>query len=122
MTSASLPLAGYRVLVVEDEFIVAAMLADMLEDDGASVVGPASTQAEGIALAKAETFDLAVLDWNLNGLPGAAVARALRERSIPFVISTGYGVVEEEFGSVPVLHKPYAPARLTESLLGLVGG
>jgi hypothetical protein len=48
------------------------------------------------------------LDWNLNGEPGSPVARALRARGVPFVISTGYGAVEAEFADVPILHKPYA--------------
>lgn len=117
---ASLPLAGRRVLVVEDEFIVAAMLADQLEDDGAEVIGPIGTQAEAIAVAGSEAIDIAVLDWNLNGEPGAPVARTLRARGIPVAISTGYGAVEPEFDGVPVLHKPYAPANLTACLVGLL--
>jgi DNA-binding response OmpR family regulator len=113
-------LAGRRVLVVEDEFIVAAMLADTLEDAGATVVGPVGTLAEGVEQAQGATLDAAVLDWNLNGEPGAPVARALRARGIPFVISTGYGAVEAEFAGAPVLHKPYAPDRLTTCIQTLL--
>ncbi|NKJ43619.1 MULTISPECIES: response regulator [unclassified Novosphingobium] len=122
MTTPAQPLAGRRVLVVEDEFIVAAMLADMLEDEGAEVVGPIGTQVDALAVAASEALDVAVLDWNLNGEPGAPVARILRARGIPFAISTGYGAVEAEFADVPVLNKPYAPARLTACLEGLLAG
>lgn len=122
MTTPAQPLAGRRVLVVEDEFIVAAMLADMLEDEGAEVIGPIGTQADALAVAASEALDVAVLDWNLNGEPGAPVARILRARGIPFAISTGYGAVEAEFADVPVLNKPYAPARLTACLEGLLAG
>lgn len=122
MTRSVLPLRSRRVLLVEDEFIVAAMLADALEEDGAEVVGPFGTQAEAIAAAQAEAVDAAVLDWNLNAEPGSPVARALRARGIPFVISTGYGAVEAEFADAPILHKPYAPACLTACLLDLLGG
>ena len=52
----------------------------------------------------------------------AGAARALRARGVSFVISTGYGAVEAEFADAPVLHKPYAPARLTACLLDLLGG
>lgn len=112
-------LTGKRILVVEDEFIVAAMIADILEDEGAQVIGPAGTLAEGLELAGGERLDAAVLDWNLGGEPGAPVARALRDKGVPYVIATGYGMVQDEFAEVKVLSKPYRPGALVEELARL---
>lgn len=115
-------LSGKRILVVEDEFIVAAMIGDILEDEGAEVVGPAGTLGEGLELGSVETLDAAVLDWNLGGEPGDPVARLLRERGVPFVIATGYGAVQDEFSDIVVLSKPYRPGALVEELARLTAG
>ncbi|MDF8334849.1 response regulator [Novosphingobium cyanobacteriorum] len=112
-------IAGKTILVVEDEFIVAAMLCDVIEDEGAQVLGPAGSLAEALELAAVEGIDAAVLDWNLGGEPGEPVARALANRGVPFIIATGYGSVEGDFAGVPVLSKPYAPGRLLETLSAL---
>lgn len=114
-------IAGRRILIVEDEFIVAAMIADVIECEGAEVIGPAGSLAEGLAQAANGGFDAAVLDWNLSGEPGAPIARALLRNGVPFVIATGYGAVEAEFAGVTVLSKPYAPDRLVEELARLLG-
>ncbi|MEO0031763.1 MAG: hypothetical protein RIS94_1521 [Pseudomonadota bacterium] len=113
-------IAGRTILVVEDEFIVAAMLADIIEDEGAEVLGPAGSLAEALELAGRDGIDAAVLDWNLGGEPGAPVARALAARGVPFVIATGYGGVEDEFAHITVLSKPYAPGRVIEALARLL--
>lgn len=113
-------IAGRTILVVEDEFIVAAMLADVIEDEGAQVLGPVGSLDEALALSAQDGIDAAVLDWNLGGEPGAPVARALMARGVPFVIATGYGDVEPEFAHVTVLSKPYAPHRLIEALARLM--
>lgn len=109
-------IAGKRVLVVEDEFLVAAMLEDELLDHGATVVGPAASLAEGLRLAKGGEFDLAVIDWNLDGEYSAPIAAALREAGVPFVISTGYGMVPQDFAECPLLTKPYDPGELVRLL------
>lgn len=109
-------IAGKRILVVEDEFIVATMLCDILEDAGAEPIGPVGRVAEGIAAVANTAIDGAVLDWNLNGESGMHVATALQARGIPFVIATGYGKVEGEFAGRPIISKPYAPSLLIERL------
>ena len=60
-------LSGKRILVVEDEFLIGAMLTDILVGAGSTVVGPARTAAEGVALAASEALDGAVVDVNLRG-------------------------------------------------------
>lgn len=113
-------IAGKRILVVEDEFIVAAMLCDVLEDAGAEPLGPVGRVVDGLEIIANETIDAAVLDWNLHGESGIPLAEALRARNIPFIIATGYGAVEEDFANQPILGKPYVAQVLLETLAGLL--
>lgn len=117
-------LHGRRVLVVEDEALVAMLLEDELTEAGAEVLGP-KVDIDG-ALRLIETaapgcIDLAVLDFNLRGASAAPVAAALVQRGIPFVIATGYadGHMAEAPGA-PVLCKPYDGQLLIEILAGLL--
>lgn len=114
-------IAGRRVLVVEDEFLVAAMLEDELRDRGIIVVGPVGTLGEALALVGEAACDLAVIDWNLDGTSSEPLARALRAAGTPFVISTGYGAVPAEFSGCKVIAKPYDPEDLVAILRGLPG-
>ena len=84
-------LKGLRVLVVEDTFLVADMIADQLQECGCDVVGPVSRVGPAAALAAQETLSGALLDVNLAGEESFPVARILRERGIPFAFLTGYG-------------------------------
>jgi CheY-like chemotaxis protein len=111
-------LAGKRVLVVEDEALIAMMVADMLADLGAIVVGPAGTIEQGLALAKAEALDAALLDINVREQRIDPVAETLRARAIPMVFATGYGQAgaDASFGA-PVIDKPYTQEKLAEALV-----
>jgi len=80
-----------RVLVVEDEMMIAMLVEDMLLDLGCEVVGPASHLDDAIALARSEDIDFAVLDINLGGRASFPVADVLKERGIAFVFASGYG-------------------------------
>jgi PAS domain S-box-containing protein len=101
-------LAGKRVLLVEDEMLVAMMMKDMLTDLGFSVVGPFSRIAEALPVASADDLEAAVLDINLNGELVYPVAEALVTRGVPIVFVTGYGAesIDGRFAEVPVLQKP----------------
>jgi CheY-like chemotaxis protein len=114
-------LTGRRILVVEDEALVAMLVEDALLDAGATVMGPAATVAEALALLEREPHspDAAVLDLNLAGETSTPVADALAGRRVPFVVATGYGAsgLPEAHAAVPVLAKPYDPDELT-SVLG----
>ena len=114
-------LSGLRVVLVEDEFLVAALIADCLEEAGAEVIGPIGTLVEAERSAASEDFELAVLDWNLDGEQSDPVARILVARRIPCVISTGYGGVHQEFAQFPVIAKPYEPALLVQLLAHAAG-
>jgi CheY-like chemotaxis protein len=116
-------LAGRKVLVVEDEPLVAMMIEDMLTDLGHTVVGPAMQLADGLRLAETAQFDAAVLDINLNGVRSFPVADVLQARGIPFLFATGYGGGEALEGrQEPVIQKPYQMERLAEMLTALTEG
>lgn len=115
-------ISGKRILVVEDEFIVAAMVCDVLEGAGAEPVGPVGRVEDGLKIIADQAIDAAILDWNLHGESGVPLAEALRARGIPFLIATGYGAVEAAFSEQPVLGKPYVPAVLLAQLELLLGG
>ena len=112
-------LAGRRILVVEDEMMIAMLVEDMLTELGCSVVGPAHALAEALALAQSEPgLDAALLDVNLAGQPVFPVADALREKGVPAVFSTGYGdagLRDIDRGS-PVLQKPFRAGDLARAL------
>jgi len=111
-------LSGRRVLLVEDEMLVAWLLQDMLADLGCAVVGPAARVNQALAIIAAEQVDLAVLDINLNGQTSYAIADALTARGVPFVFSTGYAKdrLAEDYRAFPVLQKPFHESELGRAL------
>ncbi|SDN14079.1 CheY chemotaxis protein or a CheY-like REC (receiver) domain [Methylobacterium phyllostachyos] len=116
-------LEGRRVLLVEDESLVAMMAEDMLLDLGCEVI-VAMRLDKAVDYVHAETFDLAVLDVNLGDALSYPVANLLRERCTPFLFATGYGArgLEETYRSVPVLQKPYQAALMAHLLNQLLAG
>ena len=115
---ASMAGAARKILVVEDEALVAMLVEDALLDAGFGVIGPAATVEEALALLERETPDAVVLDLNLAGETSAPVADWLAARGIPYVIATGYGAAGLPAGhqDAMVLAKPYDPAELTAML------
>lgn len=108
--------AGQRILIVEDEMLVAMLMEDMLTDLGYEVVGTASRVDTAVEMAQRETFDAAVLDVNLNGQDAYPVADTLIARGIPFAFATGYGEagVREPYRSYPTLQKPFQQQHLKD--------
>lgn len=112
--------AGRRVLVVEDESLVAMLLETILEDMGCTPVGPASTVEEGLQLvAEDAPIDAALLDVNVAGRQIFPVAEALKARGVPFIFSTGYGEggLPDEWRGQPTLQKPFTEAAVREALM-----
>ena len=107
-----------RVLVVEDEILVAMLIEDMLADLGFEVLGPAMRLDAALTMALDESFDLAVLDVNLANEQSFPVAQLLQERGIPFVFATGYGLrgLDERFKEVTTLQKPFEPDQLANAI------
>lgn len=115
-------LAGKRVLVVEDEPILAMSMQDMLTDLGCAVVGPALSVKEAEAMAREALLDVALLDINMGDGPSFPIARILIARSVPCCFASGYGPagVPAELRAVPVLSKPFTVRSLAAILHGLV--
>ena len=111
-------LSGRRVLVVEDEMMVLIMIEDMLADLGCTSVIAAATVNQAITLIEAQSFDVAMLDMNLNGNDSYGVAEALAARDVPFVFSTGYSGddLRDGYRDRPVLKKPFLDKELVEIL------
>jgi CheY-like chemotaxis protein len=110
-------LAGKRILVVEDEAIIAEMVSDMLLDLGACVIGPAFSMRKAVELAELGEIDGAVLDVNIRSERVDAVAAILRGRTVPIVFATGNGdMIADLAGGAPVLEKPYTQEKLGVAL------
>lgn len=116
-------LAGRRILVVEDEMFVASLIEELLENFGCDVVASVARPAQALKAIESLDIDAALLDLNLGGHDGTAVAARLEERGIPFVFATGYGgeAVEARFPGRPVLVKPFSPAQLRDALRSVLG-
>jgi CheY-like chemotaxis protein len=113
-----MPPASPRILVVEDETMVAMLLEDILEELGCTVIGPAVRVTEALEMLEAEPVDGALLDVNLLGETSYRIADALAQRDCPFVFTTGYGAagLDEAYRDRPVLQKPFTRDRLAETL------
>ena len=110
--------AATRVLIIEDEPIVAMLAEDMLDSIGCIVAGVAATAAQARVAIETVGFDVAMLDINLDGEDGLAIAAILQARGIPFVIASGYAAQGLALGhaDAPVLAKPYAIAALEAAI------
>jgi CheY-like chemotaxis protein len=111
-------LAGKRILVVEDEYMIAVLLEDLLADLECVVAGVAARPKEALELINSTPLDAAVLDVNLDGVDSFGIAAALADRRIPFIFATGYGGsrLTPEFANCPVIQKPYRLDELSSAL------
>lgn len=115
-------LRGKRVLVVEDEYLVALALADDLEEAGAIVVGPATTVESALAFVEGDAIEMAVLDIKLQAELSFPVADALVARRIPFIFTTGFDadIMPDEYAHIPKCEKPSSTDAVTMALARLV--
>jgi CheY-like chemotaxis protein len=111
-------LAGRRILVVEDEVMVAWLLEDSLAAFGCVALGPAVRVGEALEMIEAEAVDAVVLDVNLNGQMSYPVADKLVLRGVPFVFSSGYGRerLAERYRGFPMVQKPYHRSEMRAAL------
>ena len=101
-------LAGSRILVVEDEPLIAMLIEDILRERGCDVVGPAATVADGLRLVTDAPLDAALLDVNIGEETVYPVADALRRLDVPFVFVTGLREdnLREPYRVQPTIRKP----------------
>jgi len=112
-------LESCRILVVEDEYLIADDLRLALIDAGADVLGPVPTVTAAQSVLAAESrIDAALLDINLGGTMVFDLADALEARSVPFVFATGYdeSAIPERFSAVPRLEKPVKARNVLATL------
>jgi CheY-like chemotaxis protein len=111
-------LKGLRVLIVEDESLLALLLEDMLTELGCEVVGSAATVAEAIEAIAGAAPDVTILDIKLGTDKSFPVAEALAARGLPFVFATGYGdgQVDDPWRDRQVLQKPFVQDQLADAL------
>lgn len=117
-------LSGKRILVVEDESLVAMLIETILEDLGCIPVGPAANVDEGLALASGDgAIDAALLDVNVSGQQVFPVAEALEARGVPFVFSTGYGEagLPDAWRGRPTLQKPFTEEAVQAAIRTALG-
>lgn len=112
--------AGRRILIVEDEVLIALMLQDILEELGCTVVSIASRPAEAFELIAANegALDAAMLDVNLDGVLSLDVASELDRLGVPFIVTTGYQLAPQlhDLKDRPRLEKPYNDADVKAAL------
>jgi CheY-like chemotaxis protein len=119
-----LSLNGTRVLIVEDNYVVADALKYLIDGYEGSVVAIVPTVERAIAALAEGGVDIAVLDINLHGASVVPVAQHLQAQSIPFVFLTGYGdgdILPVQLRDQPRLDKPVDAERLVRAMLDLVG-
>jgi DNA-binding response OmpR family regulator len=123
MTTANAPCpaelpTGLRVLVVEDEMLIAMLLEDVLQERGCKVIGPVGRVTKAVPLANMEPLDMAILDVNVAGEEVFPVACELARRAIPFVFVSGYGAdrLPKKWCDRPILQKPFRPGDLERSM------
>jgi DNA-binding LytR/AlgR family response regulator len=114
-----------KILVVEDDALIAMELAERLTDLGHAVLGPAHTLSEAERLVARERPDAALLDANLAGQSSVGLGAALAGQGVAVAFCTGYDTVRgapPELASAPVLTKPYSDAELKDTLAKLMAG
>ena len=122
--TGNLPLDGLRILIVDDEFLIAMNLESLVEDNGGRPVGPVGDIPAALAIIQQGQLDGALLDANLNGVNSEPIAFALQAAGIPFVVITGYGRLDLDgvtLSAAPRLTKPLVNSEFCATLAQVFG-
>lgn len=114
-----------RILLVEDQPIIAMDVEYMLADHGVATVDTAATTAEALAFIEAARPDAAILDFNLRSGTSLPVAEQLLALNVPFIFTTGYGdgsMIPAAFSHIQMVTKPYDATILIETLTRAMTG
>jgi DNA-binding response OmpR family regulator len=117
-------LQGQRILIVEDQFLIAVELQDCLENAGATVVGPVGRLDRALSKATDGSLHAALLDVDLNGERCWPVADALQDAGVPFAFTTGFSAsikMPDRFAKYPVVSKSYREGEVLAVLRKLLG-
>ena len=114
---------GKRILIIEDSPVVAPFTADVVEELGATVVGPAPNIASARQLIEEEQFDAALMDIHIRGERAFYLCDLLEAKGVPFVLTSGYAdwQIPEKWQDRPRLQKPYTLQQVEGALNALLG-
>jgi two-component SAPR family response regulator len=112
-----------KILVVEDEALVALEIMSILNEAGFEIVGPVGTVNAAMTAIETERFDAALLDINLHNIPSFDIAKALQKKEIPFAFVTAYSNIPfpPELRTAPLLRKPTRDQQLVAMAKTLAG-
>lgn len=111
-------LAGRRILIVEDQFIAALEMKDLVQERGGTVIGPTARLDQALKLVRSERLDAGILDFALNSGTSETLADELIGQEVPVIFVTGYAAASlpDRFGSTPRLDKPVTRLALERAL------
>jgi CheY-like chemotaxis protein len=120
---AGLPLDGYRMLVAEDDALIAEALCATIRDAGGEIVGPAAGLRAAMRLAACEPIDCAVIDMGLDDGDAAPLVDLLLSEAVPIILATAADreALPRAYWRLHRLRKPYSPAMLVDCALVALG-
>ena len=114
---------GGRVLVCDDNLLIADVVAEFLRECGLKPIGPVGRLESAVQMARERALDGAILDINLNGRPCFPICAILSARRIPFMFLTGYpqATIPVEYRGAPLIAKPFEPNEMKDVLADMLG-
>ena len=118
-------LTGSKILVVEDNYLLAQVICDFVAECGFEPIGPASGLDTGLVYAREASLEGAILDINLDGRFCFPICNVLVQRGIPFCFLTGYShlsMIPQQFRGAPLVSKPFEPEEMRDVIEAMLSG